>query len=285
MRKLNTFINLFCFIAVPLAPMVSMAQDHLSDHLLFYASFDNGTDADYAVGDKAIYTANNRKEISKARPGLLNPNIALAKNVGVTGHALQFKNKGEHITFYRALRNMGYSSKNWSGAVSFWLQLDPAQDLKPGYSDPIQITDVNYNDAALWVDFTRDDPRDFRLGIMGDLLAWNPDNSQDEELTEQRLVRVSSPPFKRGKWTHVLMNFSGLNTGKGFAELYIDGNFRGRIDPIVDPFTWEEENASILLGLNYIGLLDELAIFEKRLEKDAIDTLSDLEQGLKTILD
>ncbi len=281
----NVIKPLYLVVLFGLLTAFLTEKNKLSGHLLFYASFDEGARADFAVGDREIYTAENRKDMARAKKGLLNTDVAIAKGRGLVGDALDFKRKSGKISFYRAAKNMGYSGKDWSGAVSFWLQLDPARDLEPGYCDPIQITDVNYNDAALWVDFTKDNPRDFRLGAMGDLKVWNPDNSEDEQLVEARLVRVGSPPFERGKWTHVLMNFSGLNTQNGKVELYVDGSLKGSVDPIKDPFTWEEEKAGILLGLNYIGLMDELAVFDRKLTRDEVKTLSTLNKGLKTILE
>ena len=58
-----------------------------------------------------------------------------------------------------------YAKSNWSGAVSFWLRLDPDTDLEAGYCDPLQNTPREWNDAAFWVDFSKDErPRHFRLG-------------------------------------------------------------------------------------------------------------------------
>lgn len=107
--------------------------------------------------------------------------------------------------------------------MSFWLQLDPTTDLEPGFCDPIQITDSAYNDAAIWVDFTKDNPRDFRLGIIGDLKSWNPDNTPPDMNPEfeRRLIKVTQPPFARGKWTHVLINSFGLSSATSIMRTRI----------------------------------------------------------------
>ena len=104
-----------------------------------------------------------------------------------------------------------------------WLQLDPATDLEPGFCDPIQITDKSFNDASIWVDFTKENPRSFRLGVIGDRATWNPDKipEQDNEDFARRLIRVDAPPFQRGTWTHVLINFGGLNSNDGNTELFL----------------------------------------------------------------
>ncbi|MEM7486614.1 MAG: LamG-like jellyroll fold domain-containing protein [Bacteroidota bacterium] len=273
---LSSFILLVAFIA----------EDKLKDDLLFYASFDEGTSADIAVGDNAIYTAELRKNMQDAKPGLLNPDVVLAKGVGLSGDALDFKKRSRMVTFFKAAENMGYSKENWNGAVSFWLQLDPAKDLEPGYCDPIQITDINYNDAALWVDFTKENPRDFRLGVLGDIEVWNPKKLGPDENPDylRRLVPVKQPPFKRGEWTHIVINFSGLNTENGSSELFVNGESKGKVPPINDPFTWDEEKANILLGLSYIGLFDELSVFNRPLNTDEVERIYNAKDGLKSLL-
>jgi len=70
---------------------------------------------------------------------------------------------------------------------------------RPDTPIPIQITDTEYNDAAIWVDFTRDDkPRNFRLGIFGDLKVWNPKNLAPEEnpFFNHRTLVVMQPPSR-----------------------------------------------------------------------------------------
>lgn len=283
MKHLFKYATLVIGIVLMLAFAV---EDKMADDLLFYASFDNGTSADVAVGDKAIYTADVRKNIENAKPGLLSPDVVIAKGQGLSGDALDFKKKGKMIIFFKAAKNMGYSKENWSGSVSFWLQLDPAKDLEPGYCDPIQITDVNYNDASLWVDFTKNNPRNFRLGVLGDLEIWNPEKLGPDENQDylRRLVTVEQPPFNRGEWTHIVINFSGLNTDKGSSELFVNGKSKGKVPPIQDPFTWNEERANIMLGLNYIGLFDELAVFNRPLSTKEIELIFNTKEGLKSIL-
>ncbi|MEL7147223.1 MAG: LamG-like jellyroll fold domain-containing protein, partial [Bacteroidota bacterium] len=169
----------------------------------------------------------------------------------------------------------------------FWLSLDPAKDLKPGFCDPIQITDVSYNDAAIWVDFTKENPRDFRLGVIGDRNSWNPSPDGPDNANPifiEQLPVVKDPPFATGKWTHILINFQQLNTEKGIASLYIDGQLAGKRTNITDPFTWNYAQSNILLGLSYIGLMDELSIYNKTLSSAEIKTLYEMKEGAKSLL-
>jgi len=256
--------------------------------LTLYASFDDGIDADMAKGDKKLYTVTSRKSPDSTKTGLHKEGIHIANGEGRYGDALKYTEKSKGSIFYRSAQNIAYSNTDWSGAISFWLSLDPTTDLEPGYCDPIQITDVSYNDAAIWVDFTKDNPRDFRLGVIGDRAIWNPtpegpDNANPIFL-KQLDPAVKNPPFVKGKWTHILINFANLNTKNGQASLYMDGKLMGTRTNITDPFTWELEKSNIYLGLSYIGLMDELAIFNKTLSTKEIQALYTLENGVLGIL-
>ncbi|MDY8136044.1 LamG-like jellyroll fold domain-containing protein [Aquimarina sp. 2201CG5-10] len=264
---------------------ISFSQNkQLKDHVLFYSSFDGKLAADVSVGDAMIYTAENYKKTTKAKTGLNDPNVVLAKNKGLTGDALHFKKAKTSAVFYKAYKNVGYSNKSWSGTISFWLQLDPNKDLAPGYCDPICITDVRYNDAALWVDFTDHDPRKFRFGALGDLDVWNPENKDDKAKWEKRTVTVNKPPFNKGEWTHIAITFSKVNTTKSVFRLYLNGELKGVIKDVNDPFTWEAEKGKIMLGLGYIGLMDELTVFNKPLDLQEIKFVFELKKGIKTLL-
>lgn len=280
MLLFNTGIVFFLITSIAYAQ-----NEQLKDHILFYSSFDGKTTADIAVGDSQIYTAENYDKIDNAKPGLNNPNVVLAIGKGLTGDALHFKKKNTSAIYYNGSKNLGYSSKSWNGSFSFWLQLDPEKDLEPGYCDPINLTDHKYNDAALWVDFTKDSPREFRLGVMGDLEVWNPDNKNDDAEVEKRTVSVKQPPFKSGKWTHIVISYSEINTNKSACKLYLDGQFKGVINDVNDPFTWEEEKAKIMLGLSYVGLMDELTVFDKSLSDNEVKVVYELKNGVRSLFE
>jgi hypothetical protein len=261
------------------------AQQDLATALSFHASFDNGADADFALGDKRIYTAPSYKNLDAAQAGLSNPVVSLIPGKGRHAGALEFKAKNTMAVYYPAEKNIDYRQGNWSGTVSFWLSLDPDQDLS-GFSDPIQITDKDYNDAALWVDFTNDKPRQFRLAAFGDLRAWNPESvrGQAHPGFQRHLVVVTTPPFRRGTWTHVAFTFSGLNGPQpGTARLYLDGKLQGHTQPIPEPFTWDLSRAKIRVGMNYAGLFDDLSIFNRALSESEVQTLHGLTAGVSAI--
>ncbi len=264
----------------------SPPPDGLRSALSFHASFDHGSAADFSRGDAQIYTAPKYDQLDQASPGINDPDVTIEDNAGRIGSALKFSRSTKRALFYRTEKNLDYSTEDWAGTISFWLNLDPDEDLEPGYCDPIQVTDIAYNDAAIWVDFSKDPPREFRLGVFGDLEVWNPEkiSPNDNPDFTNRLVAVASPPFKRGSWTHVVIAYAGLNSSAGgTARLYLDAEYQGAAEGIREPFTWDLSGSTIRLGINYVGLFDELAVFDKALSDEEVQTLHQLEGGVAAL--
>ena len=269
------------------AVKVNTTETNLKEALTFFASFDNGIDANFSLGDPRMFTVPNRKARDSAQVGLHKPDISRAEGKGKYGAGLVFTERSSGNIYFKSENNIVYSADDWSASISFWLRLDPETDLEPGYCDPIQITDVGYNDAGIWVDFTKENPRDFRLGVIGDRDVWNPNpEGPDNEnpIFIDRLPSVTNPPFSKDRWTHVLINFAGLNTEKGEASLYLNGERKGTRTNIDTPFTWDYPLSNIYLGLGYIGLMDEISIFNRNLNDEEIETLYELENGVQSIL-
>jgi hypothetical protein len=262
-------------------------KEDLKSALTFYTSFDNDVTADFALGDDNLYTTFNRREKDSAKVGLHKPDITRQDGKGKYGAGLVFTERSPGNIYYPSEKNIAYRKENWSGAISFWLSLDPATDLKPGYCDPIQITDSGYNDAGIWVDFTKENPRDFRLGVIEDRDAWNPNPvgpDNENPIFIELLPAVKNPPFAKGQWTHVLINFSALNTDKGEASLYLNGELKGTRSDISNPFTWDLAASNMYLGLGYIGLFDDYSVFNRSLTDKEIKALYGLENGVNTLL-
>ena len=240
----------------------------LSKDATFRATFDGGTDATVAQGDKKIYSAPSYKEQANAQPGLNGTDVAIAKGAGRKGDALRFPKKNERAVFYKAAKNVHFDPKGWTGTVSFWLSLDPETDLEPGYCDPIQVTDKAYNDSAIWTDFTKDDkPRHFRLGVFGAVKSWNPNNVAPDKNPDflNRLVVMKKTPFAKGKWTHIAVVHEALGSGNGKARLYVNGQLQGEAAKIKEAFEWDLAKGAIRLGLSYVGLMDDVTIFQRAL--------------------
>jgi hypothetical protein len=257
----------------------------LAQALTFHASFDDDGDADFALGDKQIYTVTTPagQEDETIAPGLGSPPLAIRPGAGKYGGALEFTPENSHVVVYRAAQNVAYSPAVFRGTVSFWMNLDPAE-IPGQYCDPLQVTDKSFSDDCIWVDFTKNDtPSDFRLGFFGNRDGWDVNNLRAESREFYwRLLKVEEPPFAKGKWTHVVVTWDGVNNSQnGRARLYFDGNYQGASGIIREPFTWDASQARIRLGTgHFVGLLDDLAFFNRPLAAHEIELLYGLERGV-----
>ena len=286
MKNHNIFISLFPLsLGLLFTVLIATGQsDELSikKALTFYASFDGGTDADISRGDKRLFTLIGKEpKLGNKTEGM----SRIVKNKGLSGDALLFTKRNAKWLLYDGAKNFHFAEKNWSGSVSFWLKVDPINGLDPGYVDPIQITPNTWNDASFFVDFAKDgNPRSFRLGAFADKSVWNPENKNIPE-PQRPLVPAKSNPFSSDKWTHVAFTWENFNTGKkdGVATLYLNGKNEGSITKWNQKFSWAGKPHRILIGLNYMGLFDELACFNRALSSKEVKHIFDhqtLQNGL-----
>ncbi|MCA9033992.1 MAG: LamG domain-containing protein, partial [Planctomycetaceae bacterium] len=208
------------------------------------------------------------------------PEVSIASKAGRHGDALRFAAKSDTVLCYKASVNGMQPTDHWSGTVSLWLRLSPDPDLPAGYCDPLQITSKKWNDAAFFVDFDQTLPRDFRLGAFSDHDFWNPSQIKWDDIPAQDrpMIVVKPPSFSREKWTHVAFTFENLNSTRGDAastHLYIDGKLQGSLHKPMQ-FTWsgtDSSEAIMMLGINYVGDMDELAIYKRALSAEQIHQL------------
>jgi hypothetical protein len=287
-QSLSNVVRIFLVVGLSFHFVCVFSQSELardfSKSLTFYASFDKGLEADVAKGTKTIYTAPAYNQLEAPTSGNLIESVKLATE-GKFGGALAFEEKTKEVLFYLAGENVEYNDQPFDGTISLWLSLDPEIDLEPGYCDPIQITDVGYNDAAFWVDFSDKNPRLFRMGVFGDLAVWNPDNIGPDKNPSfyNRLVVAQERPFGSGLWTHVVIAYENINQKSGQASFYVNGKLQGS-RTISEPFTWEVAKSKIFLGLNYIGLMDEVAIFSKSLNEEEIKLIYNSEESIGDLI-
>jgi hypothetical protein len=288
----------FAFVLMGFVSNPDWKADHTTPHfqdksfskaLTFHASFDNGADADFGGGDRKIYTGNFKgsrdQEKLPTTLGLGTPPLEISKAKGKYGAALEFKKGASHVVFYKLDKNVEYREKDFTGSVSLWMSLD-ATDIPGTYCDPIQITDKYYASDAIWVDITKNDvPPDFRLGVLGDEAVWDVNKKQGAgEEFFWHLAKISDPPFRRDKWTHVVITWELNGASIGRAKLYIDGEYRGRSGPIREPFRWNTSNVTMRLGTgDYIGLMDDIALFSKALTAEEVSVLYKLKGGVKEL--
>ena len=285
MKKNNILISLFRLVlGLLFTVLITTGQSDdlsLKTALTFYASFDGGTDADISRGDKRLFTLINKEpKLGNKTEGM----SRMVKGRGLSGDALLFTKRNAKWLLYDGAKNFHFAEKNWSGSVSFWLKVDPINGLDPGYVDPIQITPNTWNDASFFVDFAKDgNPRSFRLGAFADKSIWNPENKDIPE-PQRPLVPAKSNPFSSDKWTHVAFTWENFNTGKkdGVATLYLNGKNEGIITEWNQKFSWAGKPHRI--GLNYMGLFDELACFNRALSSKEIKRIFDHQKSLNELI-
>jgi hypothetical protein len=260
----------------------------LSSALTFHASFDKGADADFALGYQGAYTVAIPMGaiVTDGAPGIHDDSIAIVPGQGKYGGALAFTRPSNAILFYKAADNVAYSPQRFQGSTSFWMRVDP-NEIGGQYADPFQLTDKIYSDDCIWIDFTKNDtPSDFRLGVFGDRNMWDPTNTQaSSKEFYWRLAKVTEPPFAKDRWTHVVVTWDGINTGTGGrARLYFDTEYQEASGIIREKFNWEIDKATIRLGTGpFVGLIDDLALFNRALTLEEIRTLFALQRGVSDL--
>jgi hypothetical protein len=249
------------------------------ESVTFYASFDKNLEADFGGGPKSLrtrYGALNNPAAFRFEDGYPQQVFRVAPQAGVHGGALEaldiLPDTGR--IFFPAEGNLPYDPNGWSGTVSFWIKTNPDTMLKTRYCDPIQITQKGAGNGGLWIDFPDSSPRDLRLG------AFQSEGEGRERIPESDpnppLVVVSPIGFKETDWHHILFVWTDFDSEQDNAKatLYIDGKPQGSIGDRNITMDWDITRTGIYVAVGYIGLLDELAIFDRPLTEDEIALLA-----------
>lgn len=269
MRIATFLFSLLCCCGVSRSQEVvtaKTASERIAESIVFRATFDDSTTAEIGAGDHRIYTA---ESLERKTPTVGLNTDAVRREVSDGKHrgALHFVSKTKELVYFQGGKNLPYRESNFEGTVSLWMKLSPKEDLPKGYVDPLQITDKKWNDASMFIDFDQTDERPFRLGFFSDYKFWNPNDTKFESIPakERPMVSVSDWPFRKDRWTHVAFAWKNVNT-ENAAEvtLYLDGKSQGQLDA-KQRVTWQPENAVIMLGINYVGWIDDLIIFNRAL--------------------
>lgn len=277
-------------LSVPVCAQTVASHTSIRAALTFHASFDGQLDAEVAAGDPTLYTASSWDSRTEPTPGLPDGNLVTwAEGKGRYGDALWFDNYEDTILFFNAEQNIAYQANNWNGTISFWLSTAPDEDFKPGeWCDPIQITPRSWDDASLFVDFSRNDvPRIFRVAAFANTPIWNPDSTNWMEISNDDMpwIQVKQPPFGRDQWTHVVITFDHFNTGQpnGVLKAYLNGQPAGELGGLEQTLTWDPAQTIIRMGMQYVGYFDDFAFFNRALTADEIKTLYALENGIRSL--
>ena len=261
--------------------LLADAAADLLKGVTFYASFDKDVKGDFGGGDLTLSTRFNHKTEKGAfvfEKGFPQKAFRIAPGKGISGGALEavdvLPDNGR--IFFPAKGNIGYKKGGWSGTLSVWINHDPDTQLKTGFCDPVQITQKGAGNGAIWFDYNDAKPnRNLRMGTFPAIGEGRAAIQESREAFSP-MVWVDKPGFKVGDWHHVALVWRNFDTGTNGASaaLYIDGKLMGEIKknyPI--SMGWDLDKAGIFIAVNYIGLMDELALFNQALTPEEIGIL------------
>ncbi len=272
--RLTSLIGVGLVLLVPDQLWAQANQDAnetgLRQAVTLYASFDEAVRADCGGGDLTLHTRyNHATEKGKFvfEKSLDGRAFRIAKGKGVQGGALEATDvlpRNGRI-FFPAQGNIAFKKGGWGGAISVWISTDPDKLLKTRFCDPVQITQKGATNGGIWFDFNDAKPRDLRMGVFP--VAAKGQQPIKEDAADAPMVPVKAVGFQAGDWHHVVLSWQNLDTGRadGTASLYIDGKLIGTISKRDLRMDWELERAGIYVAVNYIGLLDEFAVFNRPL--------------------
>ena len=113
------------------------------------------------------------------------------------------------------------------------------------------------------------------------MLATPDDRMLYSDDAKAPMVWVRKVGFKADDWHHVVLTWKNFDTGKAdeVATLYVDGKKIGEVKDRAIAMDWDVEKAAVYVAINYVGLLDEFAIFNRELSAEQVKLLHD-EPGL-----
>lgn len=137
----------------------------------------------------------------------------------------------------------------------------------------MQITQKGAGNGGIWVDFNGAKPRDLRHGAFPAVAEGQKPISESD--SQAPIVWLKGVSFKSGDWRHVVLAWKNFDTGRSDAHsaLYIDGKLIGEISGRDIGMDWDLDKTGICVAVNFIGLLDEIALFNRALTPAEIANL------------
>jgi hypothetical protein len=277
MANSGLLIAIACGILILAAlPIEAGEEPVLKKAVTFYASFDESLMPD--VGTGPITTRSGDPTVPAKltfEPGFNKDIYKIAKGKGIAGGGCLeatdvLPNRGRF--FYPVKGNLAYKKGGWGGAMSMWINMDPAK-LKLQFCDPVQITQKGATNGGIWFDFNDAKPRDLRMGVFPAV----PDGTVGAKETDADapMVRVPGVAFKAGEWHHIVLSWANFDTGKkdALATLFIDGKMIGAVKDRAIAIDWDIEKAGIYTAVGYTGLIDEMALFNRALTAAEVTAL------------
>lgn len=288
MKRSQLLVALAMSVLDPSGFRLHAADDAIRSAATFYASFDRAVKGDFGGGDLKPSTRFNHPTAQGQfvfQPGFDASVFRITPGKGIHGGALEpvdvLPRNGR--IFFPARGNIAYRDGGWSGSVSFWLKTDPNTMLKTSFCDPLQITQKGAGNGGLWLDFNDAKPKDMRMGSFPAI----PEGGKaiPESDPQAPLIRVKSVTFKADDWHHIVLVWANFDTGRANARtaLYVDGRLAGELKDREIAMGWDLDKAGIYVAVSYIGLLDELALFNRPLTPAEITRLRERPGLLSTL--
>lgn len=244
----------------------------------FYASFDETVRGDFGMG--AMTPSSRFNHETQAGKFVFQEDIdrsvfRIAAQKGIHGGALEptdvLPRNGR--IYFPLKDNLAYNARGWSGALSVWCNTDPNRLLKTTFCDPVQITEKGANNGGIWFDFNNARPRDLRHGAFPAVSEGQKPIHEEDPQTP--MVRVPGVAWQSGEWHHVVLSWRNFDTGRpdAVSSLYIDGKLIGQIRDRPIAMNWNLDKAGLYVAVNYLGLLDELALFGRELVAEEVQLL------------
>jgi len=200
----------------------------------------------------------------------------IAKDKGVSGSSLEVVDLPPRSgrLYFPAKGNVAYQKDTtWGGSFSVWVNTDPNKLLKTPFSDPVLITQKGLNNGSIWAHFNDAKPRALQAGTYPSI----PDGQEPvpEDDPKAPLTRLKDVGFKEGEWHHIVLTWDRFNTAKknGIHTLYVDSKKIGELQDFDVAMEWDMERTRVYFAVNFIGLLDELAVFSRPLTVDEVGLL------------
>ena len=237
------------------------------------------------MGEADLRHFTTREErVAGGEPAEVDENLQIQPAEGRFGGAMFRGAAHDGRLFYPAVKNLTLDEPTLSGTVSLWLRTNPDEDIPRAFCDPIMFISDNHRDGFMFIEWSKDHtPRKFRYAILPEYARWNPEDQDWESFPddERPMVQLSDRPFGRDHWVHVAFTYDKINAGKsGRGALFIDGKPVGEISDWDLTFGWNPEAVIIAVAWNYVGWMDDLAIFDRALSAEEIALLYALPGGV-----
>lgn len=262
----------------------------IREAVTFYASFDTQPAGNFGEGDLRLWTrADDPREKGKKRIrlGYNEKTIAVVENGGICGGALQIRGSTpDHaFVFFPASGKLAAGNGGWGGTVSLWVKPNVAEIPEAGPWDPFLLVEKGWNDGAVWCDFAPGAaPRDLRIGLFPAVAAGQLPPTL--EMGEKIWLTVKAPALESNAWHHIAQAWGNFDTGKSDAwtACYLDGKLMGKVEGRNGTMGWDLDQVRFHIGSALVGLIDEVALFNRPLTDAEIARLHNepgMLQGLK----